>query len=92
MTGIVATPLPQGLEWLAPGPELVSMLASIGLATLSGEDTVGNLQAEYRQLAHQQARVLRAMVEVGLAKGPVSVERLNCPPEFAPMRFVPRWC
>jgi hypothetical protein len=84
MTGTVATPLPEGLEWMAPGPELGSVLASVGPAMLSGEDTVTYLQAEYRQSAYQQAQVLRAMVEVGLAKNPVSVDRLNCPPEFAP--------
>ena len=55
MTGIAATPLPEGLEWMAPGPELGSVLASVGLATLSGEDTVTYLQAEYRQSAFQQS-------------------------------------
>ena len=76
--------MPEGLELMAPGPELAAVLASVGPASLAGEDTVTYLQAEYRQLAHQHARVLRAMTEVGLAEGPRSTERMSCPPEFAP--------
>ena len=77
-------PLPSGLEDMPPGPELAAVLASVGLGSLAGGDTVAVLAAEYRQLAYQQARVLRAMVEVGLADAPDTVGRMTCPPEFAP--------
>src|SRR4051794_27850830 len=81
MTGM-PVPLPSGLGLMAPGPELAAVLASIGLGSLAGGDTVEVLAAEYRQLAYQHARVLRAMVEVGLAEGPDSTGRMSCPPEF----------
>ena len=76
--------MPEGLELMAPGPELGAVLASIGPASLAGEDTVTYLQAQYRQLAYQNAQVLRAMVEVGLSEAPRTTERMSCPPEFAP--------
>jgi hypothetical protein len=84
MAGRVPIGLPEGLALMPPGPLLGGVLASVGLASLAGEDTVEVLQAEYRQLAFQQARVLRAMVEVGLADAPKSTARMNRPPEFAP--------
>jgi hypothetical protein len=63
---------------------LAGVLASVGPATLAGEDTVTFMQAQYRQCAYQNAQFLRAMVEVGLAGSPTSAERMSAPPEFAP--------
>ena len=76
--------MPEGVEVMPPGPELAGVLASVGPATLAGEDTVTFMQAQYRQCAYQNAQLLRSMVEVGLAGAPKSVERMTCPPEFAP--------
>lgn len=58
--------LPEGLAEMAPGPELSAVLAGIDLSRLSGYDGVVAMQARYRQLSHERARLMATMVEVGL--------------------------
>ncbi len=58
--------LPEGLAEMAPGPELAAVLAGIDLSRLSGYDGVAVMQARYRQMAHERARLMATMVEVGL--------------------------
>lgn len=52
---------------MPPGPALAAMLAGIDLSGLCGFDAVTVLQAQHRQLNHETARLMRAMVEVGLS-------------------------
>jgi hypothetical protein len=51
---------------MGPGPELSVLLAGIDIHALTGNDAVEVLQAQARQLSHEQARPLATMVEVGL--------------------------
>ncbi|MGQ0845786.1 MAG: hypothetical protein ACT4QF_16825, partial [Sporichthyaceae bacterium] len=44
------------LASLTPGPELGAVLGAISPEDLCGHDAVSFMHAEYRQLAHQQAR------------------------------------
>lgn len=53
------------LAVMPPGEELGSALAALDLATVPNDWIVDVLQAQHRQLAHEQARLLAAMVEVG---------------------------
>ena len=61
------------------------MLAGIDLARLGGFDCVEVLQAQYRQLNHERARLMATMVEVGLAgMGPDDEPwRVSAPDEFS---------
>ncbi|RAY14206.1 hypothetical protein DPM19_14575 [Actinomadura craniellae] len=56
--------LPEGLEGMRPGPRLAAMLAGIDRSRLSGFDTVVVLQAQARQVAHEQARLYADMAVV----------------------------
>ncbi|MGH3779084.1 MAG: DUF222 domain-containing protein [Pseudonocardiaceae bacterium] len=58
--------IPQDLASIAPDPELARVLAGIELSRLSGFDCVDVLKAQYRQANHERARVMAAMVEVGM--------------------------
>ncbi|MGH3898879.1 MAG: hypothetical protein ACRDTA_11640 [Pseudonocardiaceae bacterium] len=58
--------VPEGLAQLAPGPELDVLLGGLDIAVLTGTDLVEVLRARARQLSHEQAQLLAAMVEVGL--------------------------
>jgi hypothetical protein len=75
--------LPEGLEAVAPGPELGRLLAGVDRSTLDGRDVVSLLQARSRQLAHDQAEFLADMVE--LAYCPAVGQEMRCeqPEEFA---------
>ncbi len=78
--------IPQGLAEMAPGPELASLLADIDMSALTGMDAVEVLRARHRQLSHDQAQLLAAMVEVGLcdpAAPPGEVARLGESPPYA---------
>ncbi len=77
--------IPQDLASIAPGPELARVLAGIELSRLSGFDCVEVLKAQYRQANHERARVLAAMVEVGMCGvGPAGDElRRMAPDEFS---------
>ncbi len=60
------------------------MLSGIELARLSGFDCVEVLKARYRQLGHDRAQLMAAMVEVGLcAPGPDELARMAAPDEFS---------
>ncbi len=69
--------LPDGLEGMAPGPELGALLASIRLERLTGHDRVVVLRAESRMEAHFAARKAAAMasvydaIEADFARSPV---------------------
>lgn len=57
--------MPTGLAEMPPGPGLAATLAGLDLARVPDELTVTVLQAQYRQVAHEQARLLQAIVEMG---------------------------
>jgi hypothetical protein len=58
--------IPEDLAEIPPGPRLSAALSGIDLARLSGFDCVHVLKARYRQLNHDRAVLMTAMVEVGL--------------------------
>ena len=78
--------IPRDLAGIPPGPELARILAGLELSRLSGFDCVEVLKAQYRQAHHERARVMAAMVEVGVC-GPVPVDaelrRMTVPDEFS---------
>jgi len=78
--------IPVGLAEVPPGPELAGVLAGIELSRLSGYDCVEVLKAQYRQVNHERARLMAAMVEVGLCDvGPAGESpRMAFPDEFSP--------
>ncbi len=82
---IVRQRIPEGLAEVAPGPELAGVLAGIELSRLSGYDCVEVLKARYRQVNHERARLMAAMVEVGLCGiGPDDeLPRRSVPDEFS---------
>jgi len=57
--------IPEDLADIPPGPELSGVLAGLDLSRLGGFDCVEVLKAQYRQLNHDRARLMAAMVEVG---------------------------
>ncbi|MGB9278787.1 MAG: hypothetical protein WCB57_01670 [Pseudonocardiaceae bacterium] len=78
--------IPEGLALMVPGPELGVLLAGIDLYAVTGADVVEVLRARARQLAHDQARLLATMVEVGLCDpdaGAGEVARLVESPLYA---------
>ncbi len=54
-----------GLAELAPGPELAAALDGIDLSTVSNGEIIAVLQARSRQRAHNDARFLAVVAEVG---------------------------
>ena len=60
--------LPDGLADMPPGPALAAMLSTVDRTRLSGPQLAVVLRAQYRQVAHEQARLLADAVE--LAKVP----------------------
>ena len=78
-------PIPAGLAELPPGPELAAVLAGIDLSRLGGLDCVTVMQAQHRQAAHEQAKLMAAMVEVALCGlGPDdALSRMDAPDEFS---------
>jgi hypothetical protein len=64
---------------------LAAILARIDLTRLSGSDCVEVLQARHRQLSHEQARFMSALVEVGRCGiGPDDeLPRMDAPDEFS---------
>ncbi len=78
--------VPLGLAEMAPGPELAVLLADIETSALTGTDAVDVLRARHRQLSHDQAQLLAAMVQVGLCDPearPGEVARLAEAPPYA---------
>ena len=78
-------PIPAGLAEMPPGPELAAVLADIDLSRLGGLDCVTVMRAQHRQVAHEQARLMAAMVEVAVCGiGPDdALPRLDAPDEFS---------
>ena len=81
--------IPEGLAQMAPGPELGVLLGGLNISALTGTDLVEVLRARARQLSHEQAQLLAAMVEVGLCDPharPNEVARLaqaaRCPAHY----------
>jgi hypothetical protein len=70
---------------IPPGPRLSHVLSGIDLARLSGVDCVEVLKARYRQLNHDRAQLMAAMVEVALCGvGPADeLNRMAVPDEFS---------
>ena len=56
--------IPGDLADIPPGPRLSGVLSGIDLARLSGFDCVEVLKARYRQVNHERAQLMAAMVEV----------------------------
>lgn len=56
--------LPEGLDEMAPGPELAGILAGIDVFRLDEFDRVTVLKAQARQLAHTHAEFYQTMVAV----------------------------
>jgi hypothetical protein len=74
--------VPEGLAEIPPGPQLAAVLSGIDLARLTGFDCVTVLKARYRQLNHERAQVMAAMVEVGLCGiGPDDQPRRRAVPD-----------
>ncbi|GAB3164390.1 hypothetical protein GCM10027161_78100 [Microbispora hainanensis] len=69
-----------------PGAELAGLLAEVNVERVSGFDTVEVLKAAYRQVCHDRAWFLRALLEVGLRDSfsGDEVVRLEVPDEFGP--------
>ncbi|MBV8994929.1 MAG: DUF222 domain-containing protein, partial [Pseudonocardiales bacterium] len=76
--------IPEDLADIPPGPRLSAALSGIDLDGLSGFDCVRVLKARYRQLNHDRAALMSAMVQVGLC-GPASKDhtRMTVPDEFS---------
>ncbi|GGO22574.1 HNH endonuclease signature motif containing protein [Microbispora bryophytorum] len=81
-----AVPIPDGLTLIPPGAELAGLLAAVNVERVSGFDTVEVLKAAYRQICHDRAWFLRALLEVGLRDSfsGDEVARLEVPDEFGP--------
>ncbi|MEU7882597.1 HNH endonuclease signature motif containing protein [Microbispora bryophytorum] len=79
-------PIPDGLTLISPGAELAGLLARVNVERVSGFDTVEVLKAAYRQICHDRAWFLRALLEVGLRDSfsGDEVARLEVPDEFGP--------
>jgi hypothetical protein len=77
--------IPEDLAEVPPGPELARILAGIELSRLSGYDCVEVLKARYRQVSHERAQLMAAVVEVGLCGiGPDDeLPRRAVPDEFS---------
>src|SRR6266545_1546124 len=77
--------IPEGLADVPAGPGLAAVLAGIELSRLSGLDCVEILRARLRQVSHEQAQLMAAMVEVALCGvGPDDqLPRVGEPDEFA---------
>jgi hypothetical protein len=76
--------IPEDLADVPPGPRLSAVLSGIDLGRLSGFDCVRVLQARYRQLNHDRAALMTAMVEVGLSgPAPDDLARMAVPDEFS---------
>ncbi|HEU0129110.1 MAG TPA: DUF222 domain-containing protein, partial [Pseudonocardiaceae bacterium] len=76
--------IPEDLAEIPPGPRLAAALSGLDLSRLSGFDCVEVLKARYRQLGHDRAQLMAAMVEVGLCRpAPDDLARSAVPDEFS---------
>jgi hypothetical protein len=65
------------------GPRLSELLASLDVGRLSGSDCVDVLQAQYRQVNHERARLLAVIAELVLRDDPDGPGCTEQPTEFA---------
>ena len=75
--------LPPNFDELLPGPYLGTILSSIDITTLTGEDVVTVLRAQQRQTSHYQAGMYAAMVETAHCVSGDSAERSIVVDEYA---------
>ncbi|WP_198663591.1 HNH endonuclease signature motif containing protein [Jiangella endophytica] len=68
------------LAMAPPGAELAALLACIDLTALSPHDLIVAAQARQRQLAHEEAALLRVFAELA---GRPEYQRCGAPPELA---------
>lgn len=71
---------------MAPGPALAAVLAAIPLAWVPNDQILAVQRAQYRQLAHEQARMAAVIAEVGRCEGfppPGRVIRCAVPGPYA---------
>ncbi|NEE02154.1 HNH endonuclease signature motif containing protein [Phytoactinopolyspora halotolerans] len=79
-------PVPQGLDAVPAGADLLAMLEDIPIAGVSGRDTVEVMKAAYRQATRDRALFLLCLLETGM-RVPGSadtLQRVQVPGEFAP--------
>jgi hypothetical protein len=87
---------PEGLAAMPPGPRLAAALHQLELASVPNDRILDVLQAQYRQLCHDQALMTATIAEVGrcdAADTPGYVTRLDEPGRYAPdeSRAALRW-
>ena len=78
----VAVVVIEALAELPPGPRLAAALAGIDLAQVPNNELLPLLEAQSRQAAHESARLLAVIAEVGRANptfGDDAVDRLDRP-------------
>ncbi len=81
-----AVAVPEDLAVMPPGPGLAAALAAVDLARVPNDRMLELLRAQYRQLAHEQARTAAVLAEVGRCAGfpeQGEVHRLPAPDRFA---------
>jgi hypothetical protein len=86
--------LPSGLAEMPPGASLAAVLESVDVSRLGSADVYTLLEAEARQAAHSQARVLSALYEAARCVGDEdSLERADKVDEFSADQpaFTLRW-
>ncbi|NEE04618.1 DUF222 domain-containing protein, partial [Phytoactinopolyspora halotolerans] len=79
-------PVPQGLDAVPAGADLLAMLEDIPIAGVCGRDTVEVMKAAYRQATRDRALFLLCLLETGM-RVPGSadtLQRVQVPGEFAP--------
>jgi len=81
-----AAAVPEGLAAMPPGPALAAALGSVELARVANDRMLEVLNAQYRQLCHEQARMIATVAEIGRCEGypePGAVIRLPEPERYA---------
>jgi hypothetical protein len=56
--------IPQGVDVMAPGPRLATILSTVDVERLEGAEAVLFARAQQRQISHDQARQYRALSRV----------------------------
>lgn len=88
--------VPEGLADLPPGPGLAAVLHALDLGRVPNDRMLEVLAAQYRQLAHEQARTAATIAELGRCADVVAsgtVDRLDAPHPWGPeeTRAALRW-
>lgn len=77
-----AAVIPEDLAAMPPGAGLSAALCAIKLSRIANDQILQILQAQYRQLCHEQARMAAVIAEVGRCEGhsePGQITRLDTP-------------